>query len=218
MVLTVCHNRGETNPLSRFGAFNGNTELLMSTVKQCDEPLKGAHIQIGTRANGPVVALFPTGHLNMMTYGAYDKKKFNVSNPHNLYESKRNTVIGTVTKLQKSMTTTDAPRYAVYLADHSYTLYPIDMGKEGLKMPVYNDMGEQVASITRPYSKDKHELNYYFLYLVDMRYALIAMTFITYIDAMEYVDKAAALPSISLARNSRELYNPDFEKYASTAQ
>lgn len=154
----------------------------------------------------------------MMTYGAYDKKEFNVSNPHNLYESKRNTVIGTVTKLQKSMTTMDAPRYAVYLADHSYTLYPIDMGKEGLKMPVYNDMGEQVASITRPYSKDKHELNYYFLYLVDMRYALIAMTFITYIDAMEYVDKAAALPSISLARNSRELYNPDFEKYASTAK
>lgn len=81
----------------------------MSTVKQCDEPLKGAHIQIGTRANGPVVALFPTGHLNMMTYGAYDKKEFNVSNPHNLYESKRNTVIGTVTKLQKSMTTTEAP-------------------------------------------------------------------------------------------------------------
>ena len=109
-------------------------------------------------------------------------------------------------------------RYAVYLADHSYTLYPIDMGKEGLKMPVYNDVGEQVASITRPYSKDKHELNYYFLYLVDMRYTLIAMTFITYIDAMEYVEKAAALPSISLARNSRELYNPDFEKYASTAQ
>ena len=92
------------------------------------------------------------------------------------------------------------------------------MGKEGLKMPVYNDVGEQVASITRPYSKDKHELNYYFLYLVDMRYTLIAMTFITYIDAMEYVEKAAALPSISLARNSRELYNPDFEKYASTAQ
>lgn len=106
----------------------------------------------------------------------------------------------------------------MYLADHSYTLYPIDMGKEGLKMPVYNDVGEQVASITRPYSKDKHELNYYFLYLVDMRYTLIAMTFITYIDAMEYVEKAAALPSISLARNSRELYNPDFEKYASTAQ
>ena len=51
-----------------------------------------------------------------------------------------------------------------------------------------------------------------------MRYTLIAMTFITYIDAMEYVEKAAALPSISLARNSRELYNPDFEKYASTAQ
>ena len=83
---------------------------------------------------------------------------------------------------------------------------------------VYVNRDERPASITRPYSKDKHELNYYFLYLVDMRYTLIAMTFITYIDAMEYVEKAAALPSISLARNSRELYNPDFEKYASTAQ
>lgn len=212
MVLTVSHAAGEQNPLSGFSVFHGSEELLITTAAQNPPPKKGACIRIGTRMGGPVMVLFPTDHLNMMTYGAYDKNEFNVSNPHNIYEP-NGSVIGTITKLQKSVSTSEAPRYAAYLPDCSYMLYPIELGKLGVKMPVFNEADEQIACITRPL-KDKKELNRYTIHLFDLHYTMLLTAFITYIDAMEFVDKGAALPSISFAKSAKERYSYEFEKSA----
>lgn len=105
--------------------------------------------------------------------------------------------------------------YELFFNDQTYTVYVVGRGDEGLKMPVYNSAGKQIALIERATLK-KYEVCE--LYAIDKTAEKVALFYLLYNELRKLAENRGAeaqqemqkIP-YSLNKELQSYYNEDFK-------